>query len=444
EGDTIAAEATPPGRGGISVIRVSGPLTMVTCGRFFNRPLPSPGCHRFGEWLRVPSGEAIIDEVVIACFSAPNSYTGEDVVEISTHGTPVIVADVLNCLYSDGVRPAQPGEFTYRAFLNGRIDLTQAEAVADLINSSSQEAADQAIRQLRGGIGLVVERIAEGILSVLTQCELELDFVDEDVELTSSKEKLSSIRSASALLEGLLSGYQRSRRLREGVSVAIVGSPNVGKSSLFNRLLEDDRAIVHSQPGTTRDIVTGHFFINGIRFNLFDTAGMRVSEDEIEEEGIRRDIEAADSSDVIISVISVDIMEDVNLGNLSRAKVINVLNKIDLVNAPPSDILHGINMIKVSSHTGVGINQLRESIYNIVVSDSSSESVSISRERHYRAVMESQAGLGRAESLLLDGAPVEIIAEELRDSLSAIDSITGKHRLEGLLDRIFSEFCVGK
>ncbi len=429
--------ATPAGRGSIAVIRVSGPQTLDICGSLFDRELPEAGCHRFGNMLRA-DGTAI-DEVVLSCFKAPHSYSGEDVIEITTHGNQVIVSELLDLLYKNTARPAQPGEFSFRAFLNGRIDLTQAEAVADLIDAGSRQAASQAIRQLKGGISDAVDQICEAVTSLLLQCELELDFVEEDVELLRFREKMGIVRTAMDGLDKLLSGYKTSRSLRKGVKVAIVGAPNVGKSSLFNILLQDNRAIVHDTPGTTRDVLSGSCLINGVRFDLFDTAGLRVSKDEIEDEGIKRAVEAAEKAEIIIHVHSPDVSCNIVTDFTRDAATIRIMNKSDLNEYKDTE-----RMIGVSALSGKGIDELRQLLYDKVADDNVIGATSISRERHYIAVKQAEKALLRVEEGLRSSLTSELIAEDLREAMLALNSLTGKHRLDGLLERIFSEFCIGK
>ncbi|NQT34669.1 tRNA uridine-5-carboxymethylaminomethyl(34) synthesis GTPase MnmE [bacterium] len=436
--DTIAAETTPPGRGGISVIRVSGADACRIVGEVFDRELPEPNCHCYGRLMRIDRNrDEQIDDVVVSYFKAPHSYTGDDVLEISTHGSPIVVAEALDALYSCGARPAKPGEFTLRAFLNERIDLTQAEAVADLINASSREAAQLALKQIKGGIGKAVSTISGHIMQLLTQCELELDFVEDDVELMSRKEKVRIVEEALEDIDGLLSGYQRSRRLRQGVTAVITGPPNVGKSCLFNMLIEVSRAIVHPEPGTTRDVLHGSCIINGVRFDIFDTAGIRTTGSEVEDEGVRRAIETADKAEINIHVSSVDI--DYYPNSSSEKRTIHVLNKIDLGthNLPE-------NYLPISALRGDGIEDLKNRMYGACIDNNSGGESSISRERHYIAVSRAREALNKAKEGIKDCHPAEIIAEELRETVSAMDELTGKNSLESLLDNIFSEFCIGK
>lgn len=437
QGDTIAAEATPHGRGGIAVIRVSGGSAREIVAKLFDAPLPEVGRHRFGRLILPEQDGRVVDEVVVALFAAPHSYSGEDVVEISTHGSPMVVSEALEALYAAGARPAEPGEFTLRAFLNGRLDLTQAEAVGDLIAASSRQAARQAVRQLEGGIGAAAREVSDLVERLLIGTELELDFVEEDVELMVVGEKIRIADEAVAAVKRMLLGYQASRRMREGVRVVISGAPNVGKSSLFNALLGESRAIVSRQAGTTRDVVSARTVIGGIEFELFDTAGIRKGEGEIEDEGIRRAVEASRRADLIVGVDSPETPGDAGeqvVGDIA----IRVRNKADLGGEAVSDRL------MVSSLTGEGVEELRSVLLQVVTGGEAAGAGTISRERHYVAVTRALEALRRGRAGLAVVAMSEMIAEEWREALAALDELTGRRRLEGLLDAIFAEFCIGK
>ncbi len=437
---TIAAEATPSGRGGVSVIRISGAEAGGIVGRLFDRELPGKGEHRFGRLLRrTAEAENLIDEVVISCFKAPNSYTGEDVYEISTHGSPVVTADTLSALYEQGARPAAPGEFTLRAFLNGRIDLTQAEAVADLVNASSRDAADQALKQLGGGIGRAAEKIGEKVMKLLTQCELELDFVEDDVELISRDAKIGLLNEALSETRAMLEGYHRSRRLREGVNVAITGPPNVGKSSLFNSMVGEERAIVHREPGTTRDTLQAECVIKGIGFQLFDTAGIRATASEVEDEGVRRAYEIAERAELVIAVNSVDVEPEVTVAEKINGVVIKVLNKIDMAPGEATD-----GFLPVSAKRGDGLDDLKDALYGAIVKDDRITASTVSRERHFNAVSKAEERLRSARRCIEEDFPAEMTAEELREAAAAMDELTGKRSLDEMLEGIFSNFCIGK
>ncbi|MBM3329305.1 MAG: tRNA uridine-5-carboxymethylaminomethyl(34) synthesis GTPase MnmE [Calditrichaeota bacterium] len=438
EGDTIAAESTPPGRGGVSQVRLSGERAQDIAGALFDRELPASGEHRFGR-LTDPADGRLIDEAVVAAFAAGHSYTGESVIELQTHGSPVVVADLLGCLYRLGARPAAPGEFTYRAFLNGRIDLTQAEAVADLIAAGSSESAAQALRQLSGELRSAVESLEEKVERLLIWAELELDFVEEDVEVAGIEAKLTLASEAISEASGLLEGYDTARHLREGLKVVISGPPNVGKSSLFNRLVGEKRAIVHASAGTTRDVLRASAYIDGMAFEFFDTAGIREAPGEVEDEGIRRALEAAQSADLVLQVDAPGLTSGIEPPTGSRA-LIRVMNKIDLA----LELAWPDGCIPVSAATGQGLEELQQALYRFAVGDSRGRTALINRERHYEALRVAIQALERGREGLKSGLPGEALAEEWREALGALGDITGRRRVEGLLDTIFGSFCIGK
>ncbi len=435
---TIAAEATPPGRGGVSVIRVSGSRARSAVGGLFDRPLPEAGRFRFGNIVAPEGGGRVMDQAVVSYFRAPHSYTGEDVVEITLHGSPVVTAEVLELLFEAGVRPASPGEFTYRAFINDRIDLVQAEAVADLVASKSLRAAEQAVRQLEGGLGRQVDEIGLAIRRALTSCELELDFVEEDLEPADGQRKLDLIERALDGTARMLDGYRAARHIREGVKVAVVGPVNVGKSSLFNRLTGEEHAIVHPKPGTTRDVLHESTVIRGVAFEFFDTAGMRRAADEVEDEGVRRAMRAAEEADILLDVRAVDEGPVAAVECGANGNRVCVLNKMDL--APEID---PGGRIPVSAKTGLNLDALKSVLFDRAVGDECPEG-SINRERHFRCMKRVQRSLELAKEAAESGHPAEIVAEELHHALDALDELTGRRHRSDLLSDIFRDFCIGK
>jgi len=432
EKDTIAAEATPRGRGGISVLRVSGADSRSIVQQLFDKSLPAGGAFKFGK-LVATEGD-VIDEAIATVFSAPHSFTGEDVVELSVHGSPVVVAELLDSLYKLGARPADPGEFSLRAYLNGQLDLTQAEAIADLISASSLQSARQALKQLDGSIGYTADKIADLLERLMVYSEVELDFSEEDVELIPISEKIALVEEAIYLAEGMLKGYNAARRLREGVKVAITGAPNVGKSSIFNALVGVSRAIVHPVAGTTRDVISARKIIEGIEFEFFDTAGIRESAEDVEDEGIRRAIETARHADIILDVDSPDIPSI----NSNHKHTLYIRNKCDL-----NDNCNE-GRLPVSALVGHGIEELKELILKRVTHDETVNGTTVTRERHYRLVTQSLEAMRRGKSALTSGLPAEMIAEEWREALQCYDELTGKKRMDELLETIFGQFCIGK
>lgn len=436
ESDTICAEATPRGRGGISVVRLSGPDAIRIVSTLFDKPLPESGRFKFGRIIIRDPEPIPLDDAVVSLFGKPHSYTGEDVVEISTHGSPVIVAELLEVLYKAGARSAAPGEFTFRAYLNGQIDLTQAEAVSDIIDAASREAVQSAMRQLEGSLGKACEALATIVERLLVYAELELDFSEEDVELSSKQEKLRLVDEAINSAKVMLSGYQQSRKLREGVKVVLTGVPNVGKSSIYNTLLGEAKAIVHKSPGTTRDVLNAKIVIGGIEFEFFDTAGLRDDPGEVEDEGIIRALDAVREADIIMDVESVDIP-----GFSSReyhVPVIKITNKCDMKKPASTD------SIPISAQTGFGFDVLKLKLLDIVTEGVKLTGATINRERHFLALERGIRALSAGRQGIIDGLSGEMIAEEWRDALSAFDEISGKKRVDDILITIFSKYCIGK
>ncbi|MBT7789994.1 MAG: tRNA uridine-5-carboxymethylaminomethyl(34) synthesis GTPase MnmE [Calditrichaeota bacterium] len=439
ESTTIVAEATPQGRGGISILRISGKDAFNIVSNLLDRDLPKPNRTTYAKLSNNNTLDSFIDDVMVSVYESPRSYTGEDVVEVSTHGNPILVNEALEALYKEGAHPAKPGEFTLRAFLNNRMDLIQAEAVSDLIASKSKEAARQARKQLDGGVGKTANQISDMMMNILSSCELELDFTEEDIILLNREEKLLIVERIINDLRRMISGYSKARNLRKGVSVAIVGSPNVGKSSLFNILANEEIAIVHHTPGTTRDVLEAVCEINGVHFTLYDTAGMRITPDEIEDEGVTRAIRKAESADMIISVSAPDIKDQIIVNMTRKTDIIEVINKSDLATERKEE-----NATYICSTDGSGIEELKDELFRRVVKDEKQGQGTISRERHYNAVQCAIKAMKECREDIDQGQPEEIVAEQLREAVSAMDELTGKKRLDGLIEEIFSEFCIGK
>ena len=439
EGDTIAGEATPPGRGGISVIRLSGEKTHDIVSRLIEQDIPKAGEFKVGYFHHHGRPTEIIDQVIISCYKAPYSYTGEDVIELSLHGNPVLVSAMLAELYSAGARASQPGEFTFRAFINGRIDLTQAEAGSELITSTSIESADFAFQRLIGSIKDNADIISNQILKLLSVYEIELDFVEEDVSVASKEENKFAIEDILIGFNGLLTGYKQSHSMQSGVQVALVGHPNVGKSSLFNRLINQQKAITHHQPGTTRDALDSAFMINGIEFTLYDTAGIRESGEEVENVGVERALKISARCELIIEVSSVDIGSEYRYIGKSEQKVIKVINKIDFAN----DYNLG-GKLGVSAQDGTGMGALCDAMYKFAIGSEAVSRKTVSNERQYHLMKKAQQFATNAKECIDNDSPQEIVAEELRATLSCVDEMTGKGRLDTILENIFSKFCIGK
>jgi tRNA modification GTPase len=440
--DTIAALATPSGRGGIGVVRVSGPAVERIARSVIGR-LPTPRVATYCAFLDA-RGEAV-DEGIALHFDAPHSYTGEAVLELQGHGGPVVMQALLGACLDAGARLAEPGEFTRRAFLEGRLDLAQAEAVADLIDASSREAARSALRSLRGEFSAAVDHLVGQLTELRALTEAMLDFPDEDIDSFHREDAFRRLADVRARLEATLASSRQGSMLRAGVQVVIAGQPNVGKSSLLNKLAGDDRAIVSPIPGTTRDALREVVHIEGVPVNLVDTAGVRETKDEVEQLGVERTWRELSRADVVLLVV------DARAG-VSRADEeliarfpaggtpIRAFNKADLLaDQPPKT--DSERDVYVSALTGAGVDRLAKEILRAAGWASSGETIFIARERHLRALTAAKERLDAAASSL---AEWELFAEELRQAQASLSEITGEFTADDLLGEIFARFCIGK
>lgn len=439
--DTIAAIATPLGEGGLAVLRVSGSKSFEIADQSFkgkSRPSAAP-THTVHYGHIVREGQ-VIDEVLLTVLRAPRTFTGEDTVEISCHGGVLAAKLVLDALLANGARLAQPGEFTRRAFLNGRIDLTQAEAVIDLIHSRTELALRAANQQLAGHLGARINSLRDSLMLVLAHVEAHIDFPDEDIAPDTREKLLGRLRDALTFINDLLKTAPEGQILRRGVRAAIVGKPNVGKSSLLNRLLGHERAIVSPIPGTTRDTIEETANIRGILVVFIDTAGLRESADTIEQEGIRRSRESLDKAELILHVLDQSMPNDA-LALDSSKPVVTVLNKTDL---PHAFELPGA--IQISCASGTGLEELRDRIKELVWSGRASADSSdvMINSRHEEALQRASRGISNTIESLAQSRSIELAAMDLRLAVNAIGEIVGNTTTEDLLDAIFSQFCIGK
>ncbi len=452
--DTIVAIATPPGRGGIGVVRLSGPEASSIASTMLRlkREL-EPGRALFGELVEPATGERI-DEVVVTFFAKPHSYTAEDVVEISAHGSPVVLRHIVEIAAKRGARLAEPGEFTMRAFLNGRLDLTQAEAVRDLIDSQTLYQAKVAAQQLEGSLSRRLQPVKQKLVELIAVMEAGIDFAEDDVAVLPGDEIRQRINAIHEPLEQLRASFAYGRIVHEGVTLAIVGRPNVGKSSLFNRLVERERAIVTATPGTTRDLVTETVALGGIPIKLIDTAGIRRASDEAESIGIRKSYEALSEADMVLVVLDstqqVSAEDQELLGAAQGRHTIAVANKADLAPGPAFSFngasLDGIKVFPTSALTGQGIGDLRKEIIDQLAGHSGAEQETgfLTNVRHQRLVEESIASLGAARQAVQRKVPHEMIMLDLYGALRPLDAITGETTTDDILNLIFSSFCIGK
>lgn len=457
--DTIAAVATPPGRGGIGIVRLSGPAAWEIAARLVRlRRTLEPGRAALAEVLdpKDPAAAAI-DEAVVTAFAAPHSYTGEDVVEIAAHGSPVVLEALLRGALAAGARLAGPGEFTQRAFLNGRLDLTQAEAVQDLIAAQTLEQARMAAQQLGGALSRRVAPVKEELVTLIALLEAGMDFAAgelDDVDVISPEQVRTVLASVREALERLERSYAQGHRLREGASLALVGRPNVGKSSLFNRLLARERAIVTPMPGTTRDTVEEATAVGGIPLRLIDTAGLRLAgespSDEAESLGIARSREAMADADLVVVVFDatagVSAEETEVLGSLDGRPHLIVRNKADLVSEVPQRSGESEpDSLLTSALTGEGLEELRARILRLLHAEGDAATGGVLNSlRQQQAVEAALESLAAAETANENGIPHEFLLADLHGALRALDSLTGQTTSDDILNRIFSTFCIGK
>jgi tRNA modification GTPase len=432
--DTIAAIATPPGRGGIGIVRVSG-AAAGSLAKLILGALPSP---RQAMNVRFTNGRGEpIDEGIALYFPAPHSYTGEDVLELQGHGGPVVMQALLAACLDHGARLAEPGEFTRRAFLEGKLDLAQAEAVADLIDASSREAARSALRSLSGEFSSAIDGLRSELVELRALTEAQLDFPEEELDGIHREDAGRRLARTASALQDVLARSRQGSLLRTGVHVVLAGRPNVGKSSLLNRLAGEERAIVTDIPGTTRDALREPIQIEGVPLVIVDTAGLRASRDEVERLGMERTRQEVRRADVVLAVHSATDAETVTLQLPEGATRLDVYNKSDL--APGFAAPAGA--IAVSARTGAGLPELRQSILQAAGWSAAGESVFLARERHLRALTSAAEHLRMAA---LEQNRWEIFAEELRLAHDELSRITGAFTADDLLGEIFSRFCIGK
>lgn len=442
---TVAALATPPGRGALAVIRLSGPDALNIAARCFSgtrSPSEEPGGRVIYGRITDQEGQDI-DDVLLSVFRAPHSFTGEDSVEISCHGNPLIAQKILQRLFQTGAHPAEAGEYSRRAFLNGKLDLAQAEAVADIIHASSEAALRGARGQLDGLLSAQVGRLREALLKAGSLLELELDFSEEDVEFVSRVELLASLEKSAGMLQELAASYRFGKVVHDGVHVAIAGPPNVGKSSLLNFFLKEKRAIVSPVPGTTRDLIREEMTIDGFLFILSDTAGLRDSDDLIEQEGVRRSRAICREADLILFLSDPGsdgtVLEEEIHGLAGDVPVLKVRNKADLESGPDG-------MLSVSALTGDGMNVLLERMKEATLAgwQYSEQGALVTSLRHRDALLEASSALERAREALESGMSGEFVALDIRSGMDILGEIIGKITTDDMLNAIFSGYCIGK
>lgn len=458
--DTIVAISTPPGRGGIGIVRLSGADAVAIASSLMRLAKPLVPTHaQLGDVLDPDSDDAEhatrIDEAVVTFFQTPNSYTREDVVEIAAHGSPVVLESLVRAAVKRGARLARPGEFTERAFLSGRIDLTQAEAVRDLIEAQTLYQAKIASEQMEGALSRRIQPIKQALVHLIAELEAGIDFAEDDIDLIPPEVIASRVAAIMEPLQALAASFAYGRVVRDGISLSIVGRPNAGKSSLFNRLVERERAIVTATPGTTRDLVTERVSLGGIPLDLIDTAGLRTAQDEAESIGIQKSREAFADADVVLLVLDATAealtQEEIALLEQMRTRrALVVLNKMDLAHGKSgSEVVHHANgsrrAIETSALTGQGISQLRDAILTLIRGNGKEvESGLMTNLRQQQVVSELLQALVAAEQAIVANVPHEMLLIDLHSALRSLDALTGATTVDDILNLIFSTFCIGK
>jgi tRNA modification GTPase len=462
--DIIIALATPPGIGAIGVIRLSGRNCISLVNKFFkgkNLKLQASHTAHFGSI--VDENKLALDECLVTVFKAPTSYTKEDVVEISCHGSSYIIEQIIRLFLRNGARSAKAGEYTLRAFLNGQLDLAQAEAVADLIASDSASSHNLAMNQMRGGFSREIKRLRQELIDFAALIELELDFGEEDVEFADRGKLENLVREIKDVIQKLIDSFHLGNVIKEGVMTVIAGRPNAGKSTLLNALLNEERAIVSSIAGTTRDTIEEVLNINGIQFRIIDTAGIREAQDAIEKIGVEKAMEKIAQSALVLFIFDVThtkpehLWQDVDLflknneGIIEKNKTIFIANKMDkypnlnVAEFYKDGLISSSNLITASAINKMNIDYIKEKLYNTVVDDQSfSDTTIVSNNRHYDALFKTNEALQEVLDGLFNGTSGDFIAMDIRRSLHYLGEIVGEISSEDLLDSIFSRFCIGK
>lgn len=444
--DTIAAIATPPGRGGIGIIRISG-KQIAAIARSVLGHLPQPRHAQLCEFRDADNQS--IDSGIALYFPGPHSFTGEDVLELQGHGGPVVLDLLMQRVVQLGARLAQPGEFSRRAFLNDKLDLVEAEAIADLIAADSEQAARAAVRSMQGEFSARLHELTEAVIHARMHVEAAIDFPDEELDLMQDRVLLQRLQHAQQLIDAIQHSAQQGSLLREGMTVVIAGKPNAGKSSLLNRLAGYEAAIVTEVPGTTRDVLRERIHIDGLPLHVIDTAGLRVTEDRVEAEGIRRAHLEIAKADRLLYLIDASENDETSIAQQltqlpSEMPITLVMNKTDLAALPPRVAAGTPPRIYLSAHSGVGIELLTEHLKACIGYNSAESGGFLARRRHLEALQRAKQHMNTAQSHLLTAHAGELCAEELRLAQQALNEITGEFTADDLLGRIFTSFCIGK
>ena len=444
--DTIAAIATASGRGGIGIVRVSGCETDAIATRLCKQ-IPSPRVATLADIT--DEQNKLIDSALVVYFPAPNSFTGESVLEIQGHGGAMVLDQILGRVIELGARIARPGEFSQRAFLNDKIDLAQAEAIADLIDASSHKAARAAVRSLEGQFSAKINALLSELIELRIYVESAIDFPEEEIDFISEGQVVKKTKDLLDQVNSLIESATQGKLLRDGMTIVIAGKPNAGKSSLLNALSGAQTAIVTEIPGTTRDLLKEVISIDGLPINIVDTAGLRDSDDPVEQEGVRRAKKEIENADCILNVIDLNDQQSASDNTIITAKnisVINVFNKIDLIEQLPTaaQTEDGQSQVYLSAKMGTGLDLLRNALKNLVGYDSGSEGVFIARRRHLDALNKVRQNISSGLNAIDQDKAAELLAEDLFHAQQALSEITGEFSSDDLLGKIFSSFCIGK
>ncbi|PWL39136.1 tRNA uridine-5-carboxymethylaminomethyl(34) synthesis GTPase MnmE [Flagellimonas aquimarina] len=452
--NTIIALATPSGMGAIAIIRVSGPEAIEISDTVFKsvrgKKLKDQKSHTI-HLGHIIENEKVMDKVLVSLFKGPNSYTGEDIVEVSCHGSPYIQQQIIQLFLRKGCDMASAGEYTLRAFLNGKMDLSQAEAVADLIASDSEAAHEIAMQQMRGGFSNQIEKLRAELLNFASLIELELDFSQEDVEFADRTQFNELLNHISEVLKRLIDSFNLGNVIKNGIPVAIVGEPNVGKSTLLNALLNEDRAIVSDIPGTTRDTVEDQISLNGINFRFIDTAGIRETSDAVEQIGIKRTFDKIEQAKLIIFLFDTPKFDRLELERIKKSypnkELLTICNKMDLLDASQIDQLKKEipKTIFLSAKHKTGISNLEEKLLSLIDSGSlGSNDTVVTNSRHYDALLKALEEIQKVKEGMEVGLASDLMAIDIRQALFHLGEITGSVTTDDLLGNIFSNFCIGK
>ena len=446
EHDTIVAIATPPGRGGVGIVRISGKALAELAVSIVGR-MPVPRKATLAQFCA--NDGSCIDQGIALYFPAPHSFTGEDVLELQGHGGPVVLDLLLQRIVQLGARLAEPGEFSKRAFLNEKLDLVEAEAIADLIAADSEQAARAALRSLQGEFSTALHELTEAVINTRLHVEAAIDFPDEDLDLMQDGVLLQRMSTSQQLIDRIQLRAQQGSLLREGMSVVIAGKPNAGKSSLLNRLAGYEAAIVTDIPGTTRDVLRERISLDGLPLHVIDTAGLRDTQDPVEAEGVRRAQIEISKADRLLYVVDaryyqIDQLQAELLNLPANIPVTVLINKMDLLTNPDMELLDGVAHIRISATTGAGLSELSKHLQGCMGYNGSEAGSFLARRRHLDALQRAKHHLDRAQEKLLVRRAGELAAEELRLTQQALSEITGEFTSDDLLGRIFSSFCIGK